>query len=143
MWPESPATEYSDEFTVDYIVKKVGPNYILDYGKLIEKQVEVKDKDRIRTIDIHMGYPRTYDEEFVFVIPEGYSVEGLENFNKYAVNKTGGFVSSAEIKEGKLVVKAKKYFNENYYPYNKWSEILKFLDASVEFYNTKLLLRKN
>jgi hypothetical protein len=143
MWPESPTTEYSDEFTVENIVKKVGPNYILDFGKLIEKQVEVKDKDRIRTIDIHMGYPRTYEEEFVFIIPEGYSVEGLENFNKYAVNKTGGFVSSAEVKEGKLVVKARKYFNENYYPANKWPEILKFLDSSVEFYNTKLLLRKN
>ncbi len=115
---------------------------MLDFGKLIEKQTEVTGEDRIRSRDIYMGYPRTYDEEYILEIPEGYVVEGLENFNKYAINKTGGFVSSAEVKEGKLVVKSRKYFNENYYPAGKWEEILKFLDAGVEFYNTKLLLRK-
>ncbi len=143
MWPESPNTEYSDEFTIDNMVKKVGQNYLIDFGKLIERQTEVKDTARFRKIDIYMNYPRSYEEEFIFTLPEGYSVEGLENFNKYAINKTGGFVSSAEVKEGKLIVKTRKYFNEIYYPAKKWSELLKFLDASVEYYNTKLLLRKN
>ncbi len=143
MWPESPLTEYSDEFTIDNMVKKVGQNYILDFGKLMEKQTEVKDEDRIRKVDIYMNYPRAYDDEYIFTLPEGYTVEGLENFNKYAINKTGGFISSAVVQDGKLIVKTRKYFNENYYPANKWTELLKFLDASVEFYNAKLLLRKN
>jgi len=143
MWPESPTTQYSDEFTIENLIKKVGPNYMIDFGKLLEKQVEVKGEDRVRKVDIYMGYPRSYDHEYVFTLPEGYSIEGLENFNKYAINKTGGFISSAEVKDGKLTVKTRKYFNENYYPVNKWEDLLKFLDASVEFYNAKLLLRKN
>jgi hypothetical protein len=116
---------------------------MIDFGKLLEKQVEVKGEDRVRKVDIYMGYPRSYDHEYVFTLPEGYSIEGLENFNKYAINKTGGFISSAEVKDGKLTVKTRKYFNENYYPVNKWEDLLKFLDASVDFYNAKLLLRKN
>ena len=143
MWPSSPNTVYSDEFVITNIIKKVGQNYIIDFGKLIEKQSEVKDSARVRKMFVYMNYPRTFENQFEFKLPEGYSVEGLENFNKYAINKTGGFVSSAEVKEGILIVKTKKYFNENFYPANKWPDILKFLDASVEFYTTKLLLRKN
>jgi len=142
MWNESPNVNYTDEFTIDNLVKKVGQNYLIDFGKLIEKQLTIKDEDRIRSVDIYMNYPRSFDEEYTFTIPEGYNVEGLENFNKYAINKTGGFISSADIKEGKLVIKSRKYFNENYYPKNKWEDLLKFSDAAVDFYNTKLLLRK-
>jgi hypothetical protein len=41
-----------------------------------------------------MDYPRSYNHEFTFIIPDGYTAEGLENFNTKVENVTGGFVSS-------------------------------------------------
>jgi hypothetical protein len=143
MWPESPTTQYSDEFTIEKLVKNSDANYIIDFGKIIGRQNIIKDEDRVRTVDIYINYPKSYDDEYTFTIPDGYSVEGLENFNKSSINETGGFISSAEIKDGKLIVKTREYFNANYYPVNKWEDLLKFLDTYMEFYNTKLLLRKN
>lgn len=30
MWEESPNIEYSDDFTIENVTKKAGPNYILE-----------------------------------------------------------------------------------------------------------------
>ena len=142
MWDSSPNTEYSDEFTLENISKKVGRNQILELGKLIYKQTEIKDEYRKRTKDVFMNYARSYSDEIVFEIPAGYKVEGIENFNKKIENVTGGLVSTAVIQEGKVVITIKKYFNSNYYPSDKWPLLLQFIDASVEIYNAKLLLKK-
>jgi hypothetical protein len=111
-------------------------------GHLIEQQTTIKDEQKIRTVDIYMDYPRSYNHEFTFIIPNGYTVEGLENFNNKVENATGGFVSSANIEGKALVVKTKKYYAKNYYPAADWPSITAFLNASVNFYNAKILLKK-
>jgi hypothetical protein len=142
MWHTSPDTEYSDEFTVENISKKAGPNLILSVGHFIEKQTEVKEEDKKRTRDVYMVYPRSFFYEMSLNIPEGYTVEGLENLNKKIETDLGGFISSATIDESTLIIKTKKYYSVNYCKADQWPKIVTFLDAAVEFYNAKLLLKK-
>jgi hypothetical protein len=142
MWHTSPATEYSDEFTVENLVKKAGPNLIVSAGHFIEKQTEIKDEDKKRTRDVYMAYPRSFTYEISMQIPEGYGVEGLDNFNKTVENDLGGFVSTATLQENRLNIKTKKYYTSNFCKADEWPKIVSFLDAAVEFYNAKLLLKK-
>ena len=142
MWDSSPKVIYADEFTAENLTKRAGPNLILELGHLIEQQTTIKEEQKNRTVDVYMDYPRSYNHEFIFTIPDGYKVEGLENFNTKIENASGGFVSTATVEGKKLVIKAKKYYSQNYYPVAAWPSITAFLNASVNFYNAKLLLKK-
>ena len=142
MWDSSPKVIYQDEFTAENLTKKAGPNLILELGRLIEQQTTIKDEQKNRRVDVYMDYPRSYVHEFTLAIPDGYKVEGLENFNSKVENATGGFVSTATLEGNKLVIKARKYYLKNFYPAAEWPSITEFLNASVNFYNAKILLKK-
>jgi hypothetical protein len=142
MWHTAPATEYSDEITIENIAKKAGPNLILELGRLIEKQTEIKPDQKTRARNVYMDYARSYNYEITFAIPEGYNVQGVENFNKKVENALGGFVSSAGVEGKTLVIKTRKYYNKNQYTAAEWPDIVSFLDAAVDVYNQKVLLKK-
>jgi hypothetical protein len=142
MWDSSPKLVFTDEFTVENLTKKAGPNLILELGRLIEQQTTIKEEQKGRTVDVYMDYARSFSHEFVLTIPDGYTVEGVENFNSKVENATGGFVSSAVVEGKKLIIKAKKYYMKSYYPSGDWPSITSFLAASLNFYNAKLLLKK-
>ena len=142
MWDSSPKVIFSDEFQADNLTKKAGPNLILELGHLIEQQTNIREEQKNRTVDVYMDYPRSYSHEISFMIPDGYTVEGVENFNTKVENATGGFVSNATIDGKKLVIRTKKYYAKNYYPAADWVSITSFLNASVNFYNAKILLKK-
>ena len=142
MWVETPNTEYSDEFNIENLTKKAGPNYILELPKLIEKQTEITEKQKKRDRDIYMSNARTFVNEINFTIPEGYSVEGLENLNKDVKNSTGGFISTAKVEGNVLKITSKKYYTGNYFPAAEWPKMVEFLNAAVDFTNVKVLLKK-
>lgn len=142
MWVETPNTEYADEFTIENVTKKAGPNYILELPKLIEKQTEITEKQKQRTRDIYMSNARSYSNEINFTIPDGYTVEGLENLNKEVKNNTGGFISTAKVEGNILKITAKKYYAGNYFPASEWPKMVEFLNAAVDFTNAKILLKK-
>jgi hypothetical protein len=142
MWDHTPNVEYTDEFTLENLTRKAGSNLIIELGRLIEKQTEVKELQRVRTRDIYMPYPREFLNEIALQIPEGYAVEGLEKFNKKISNNQGGFVSAAWLEGNTLMIRTKKYYNKNYSPASEWPKILEFLDAAVEFHKEKILLKK-
>lgn len=142
MWEESPNIEYSDDFTIENVTKKAGPNYILELPKLIEAQTEIKDKQKKRDRDIYMKYARSFLNEINFTIPDGYSVDGLEALNKEVKNNTGGFISTAKIEGNILKITSKKYYSGNYFPASDWPKMVEFLNAAVDFTKAKVLLKK-
>jgi hypothetical protein len=89
-----------------------------------------------------MDYARSFVQEMTFTIPAGYTIDGLEAFNKNVVNDAGGFISSATLTGNTLTLKTNKYYNKNYYKAADWNKITPFLTAAVEFYNAKILLKK-
>jgi hypothetical protein len=142
MWDETSDTEFEDNFVLEGLIKKAGPNSVVELGKLIGGQTEVKEEYRTRTRDVYMDYVRTLTSTITFTIPDGFELEGLENLRKQVETDAGGFVSTATVTGNTLQIVTKKYYSKNYYTASEWPKLTGFLDAAVEFENSKVLLRK-
>jgi hypothetical protein len=135
---------FKEDFTIkSSILKKTGPNYVLEIGKLIGEQTHVEEKDRTRKYNISIQYPRSFTENITLTIPAGYTVSGLEKLNKKVENATGGFVSTAKVEGDKLIITANKYYINYSEPAANWKSMVEFLDAAYQFTQEKVLLKKS
>ncbi|MEP7372231.1 MAG: hypothetical protein ABI675_02510 [Chitinophagaceae bacterium] len=134
--------EFEEEFTMEGWVKKAGNNYIVDIGKFIAGQIEIKKDQRERIKDVYMPFPRSFTYNIEFTIPEGYTAEGADKLNIKEENETGGFVSKAKIEGNKLIVEISKYYINSFEPAAKWPKLLSFLDKALDFNQQKILLKK-
>ena len=135
---------FKEKFTVkDKLVKKAGPNYVIEAGKLIGEQVDLKEKEMKRTHNVYMPYPRSYKESIIITIPEGYSVSGLDKLNKKIENTTGGFVSTATVEGNKLTINAYKYYKNYYETVANWKDLAAFVEEAYQFTQEKVLLKKS
>ena len=135
---------FTENFTAksENLVKKAGPNHIVEIGKLIGGQIDLTEKERKRTENVYMDYPRSYNYTIRLTIPKGYSVSGLDKLTKNVDNATGAFISSAQIEGDVLVVSTSKQYKHNYEPNSNWSAMIAFLDEANQFTNEKILLKK-
>ncbi len=141
---KSTPLEVEDSFTIqNEYVKKAGDKYLLEIGRFLTSQIEIDKKELERKNNIYMSYPRSFENEITFLIPDGYSVSGLEKLNKKVENETGGFTSTAEVKGNQLIIKTLKYYKNYYEPNANWSKMIQFLDAAYQFTQEKILLKKN
>lgn len=135
--------QYEESFTIkDHYIKKAGPNLMIELGKFLTSQIELTKKEKDRVDNIYMGYPRTIENEIQFTIPEGYTVSGLEKFNKKVENSTGGFISTAVQNGNTISIKTSKFYNNYYEPNSNWPKMIDFLDAAYQFTQEKILLKK-
>ena len=134
--------EFEEEFVMDGWLKKAGNNYIMDVGKLISSQLEIKKDQRDRVKDIYMPFPRSFTYHLEFTLPDGYSVEGLDKLNATVENQTGAFISKAKIEGNKIIADISKYYINSFEPAVRWHLLLNFLDKALEFNQQKILIKK-
>ncbi len=140
--PAQPVFEMEENFVMEGWVKKAGNNYIVDAGKLITEQLELKPDQRERKISVYMPYPRSYSYQVELEIPEGFTAEGLDKFNRKVENASGGFVTTAKVESNKVVINAEKWYTKAWEPVESWPNITAFIDAAFQFTKEKILLRK-
>jgi hypothetical protein len=140
--PGSPF-EFEEEFTMDGWLKKAGNNYIMDFGKLLSSQLELKDDQKQRTKDVYMPFPRSFSYHIEFLVPDGYSVEGVDKLNSGVENETGGFVSTSKLEGNKIIVEINKYYLNSFEPAAKWPLMVSFLEKASEFNQQKILIKKH
>src|SRR5690606_29317469 len=133
---------YDEEFEIENLTKKAGPNLIVDIGRFIERQTEVKEDQVARTRAVSMPYARSFSNRILFTIPDGYVVEGVDKLNMKVENETGGFTSSASVSGKTLTILTKKYYTRNAYTAEEWSKLVPFLNAATTFFSSKVLLKK-
>jgi hypothetical protein len=131
-----------EEFSMDGWVKKAGNNYIVEAGKFVGGQLEIKADQRERKLDIYMPFARSFNFNITFKIPDGYTAEGVEKLNKSVKNECGGFEAAAKIEGNNLVITYSKYYTNTVEPAANWSKILAFVDAGFAFTKEKILLKK-
>lgn len=124
------------------LIKKAGPNYIIEIGKLIGGQIDLTEKERDRSANIYMEYPRSFNYQITLNIPEGYTVAGLDKLNKSVDNETGAFISTAKLEGNQLIIKTSKQYKNYYEPNSNWNQMILFLDEANQFTNEKILLKK-
>jgi hypothetical protein len=138
---ESPF-DFEEEFVMEGWSKKAGNNYIVDIGKFIATQISIEKDQRLRTKDVYMPFPRSFNYRIEFTIPSGYSADGIDKLNMSVENEAGAFKSVAKLNENKLVIDINKYYLHSFEPAAKWPLILNFLDKAIEFNQQKILLKK-
>jgi hypothetical protein len=135
--------EYTEEFTIsNELIKKAGKNYIMDIGRFLGGQIDLSEKEKMRSNNIYMSHARSLDYEIVLNIPEGYTVSGVEKLSKNVDNLTGGFSTKATIDGDKLFIKINKHYKNYYEPSSSWPQMVEFLDAAYQFTQSKILLKK-
>ncbi|WMI67709.1 hypothetical protein [Mangrovimonas sp. YM274] len=125
------------------LIKKAGPNYIFNVGKLIGSQFEINDKTRARTHNVYLGNPRSFTNEINIAIPDGFEVTGLEKLNYHIENETGAFISTANIEGNTLTIKTEKVYKNYFEPNANWNMMVEFLEAANDFEEAKILLKRN
>jgi hypothetical protein len=138
----SPALVYSFTFETNELIKKTGPNYIIDAGKLIESQTKIEGDELERKTNIYFSNARSFVYKVVIDIPTGYEVQGLDKLNQKVENKFGGFTSTAKEENGKIIIETIKHYDVNFVPKEQWSSIVSFLNAAYTFTEQKILLKK-
>ena len=139
---EKPVLKYSEEYKLNDLVKKVGPNYSVDLTALIGKQVDIKSDEKEREQDVYLNYAKSLDYTITLAIPVGYRAEGLDALKFNVDNNAGSFVSEAKSQDNKLVITAKKSYKSAYVTKADWKKMVEFLDAAFNFTQKKIILKK-
>lgn len=99
------------------------------------------EKDRERALEF--DFPFHYNVNAVLDIPEGYKAEIPAGYDaqSMASNKDLGYIQSAEIKNGKLILHAEFYLAKPVLSKN-YNEIKSFFDKIIQDSNKSLLIKK-
>lgn len=134
---------YHESFDVNNnYVKKAGPNYIFEIGKLMGDQPHLEDDEKTRALDVYRKYPETFVYHINFKIPEGYNAKSVEKLNKKIENEAGSFVAEAKIEDGLVKISVIETYASNYETAANWSNLVAIIDAVSDFTNEKILLTK-
>ncbi len=137
-----PEMKYQYTFETKELVKKVGRNYMLDVGKLIQNQVKIEKEELDRKQGIYMYSPRSYSYTISINIPNGYAVQGVDKLNTQIENEQGGYISTGKLEGNMLVITSDKYYNNIYDKAETWANYVDFLNAAANFTERKVLLKK-
>lgn len=124
------------------LVQKAGNNYILNVGKLIGQQLDLKGEDRKRNVDVYMPTARSYEYSIEIKIPDGYSVSDIEKLNQNVNNASASFSVSATLSSNILKIDTKKVYKNAFEPVANWNNLLEMLDNTINFCNQSIVLRK-
>lgn len=137
-----PAFVYSTHFSMEGLVKKAGANYIMDIGKLISSQIQLKAWQRERKVDVYMPFARTFEYVISVAIPEGYKAEGIEKLSQKVETDAASFLVTTSAVNNQVNVSVKKIYKHSFEAVSNWPMIVEVLDAAVNFNSSKLLIRK-
>ena len=139
---DKPEFMYTCKADAKDVIKKVGPNYLLDIGKFIEGQIKLTNEEKERKYNIYMSYASSFTYRIEMQLPDGYTVQGVEKLNVNVENETGGFKSNARIEKNTLIIETLKHYKSNYQKKDKWPLMVAFMDAASEFNQKQILLEK-
>jgi hypothetical protein len=121
---------YTEDFELPGMIRKAGKKYLVNLTGLVGPQLQIKKQERERKLDISVGYARSLNWHITFKIPDGYTVEGINELNTTVENEAGKFSCEAKEEGGNVLVKIAKIYKKADVPKDKWKDMLAFIDAS-------------
>ena len=95
-----------------------------------------------------MNHPIEYFHTITFRIPEGYSMEGIEDANiHYFVDGEDGtrvaeFISNYEIEGNQVTVLIHEYYKHVYFPKSDYESFRSVINAAADFNKVALIFEK-
>ncbi|MBC7915528.1 MAG: hypothetical protein H7Y07_15565, partial [Pyrinomonadaceae bacterium] len=121
---------FTEDFELPGMIRKAGKKYLVNLTGLVGPQLQIKKEERVRKLDINVGYARSLSWVINFKIPEGYTVDGITELNSIVENETGKFSSEAKEENGVVVIRISKVYKLATINKDKWKDMLVFIDAA-------------
>lgn len=134
---------YNEDFTLSGLTAVAGNDLIVALPALMGSQPKITKEERTRTLPVDLRYPRKLLWHITLAIPAGYTVKGLESLNKVTDNAAGTFSSTAVVEGDKLVIDIRKIYKGGQFGSAEWPAVLQVIDASYNFSQSKVVLRKD
>ncbi|TWI84903.1 uncharacterized protein DUF3857 [Lacibacter cauensis] len=133
---------YRSTFEMGGLLKKAGNNIIVEIGKIQGTPFVIKEEQLKRDLDVYMPFARSIEYHVELEIPEGYTAEGIAALNTKVENETGFFTTEATQNGNTVSIKIRKHYLHNFESAKNFEKIVAFVNASAEWANAKLLLKK-
>ena len=126
------------EITSAAFIEKAGAKVLFKVGDLIGPQAELYTEEE-RKLPVENDYNRSYHRTIIVHIPDGYTVDNLDDINiEKSIKEDDGSVSalfkSSYQKEGnKITVIAEEWYDKIDYPVEKFEDYRAVINAAADF----------
>ena len=138
---KKPELMYKETFQVGEKIRKAGKKLLINLPGLMGSQLQIKNEEKDRNFDIDVRFPRKLKWQINFVIPAGYTPEGVEALNTNVDNETGSFISTAKLTGNTLSIEIEKVYKQKNIKKEKWPLMIDFIDAAYNFTHKYILLK--
>lgn len=135
--------KYTENFELQGMVRKAGKKLLVNIPGLVGGQLQVKKDERTRSTDIDVSYARSNTWKINFKIPDGYTLEGLNELATNVDNEIGSYKCSATQSNGVATIEIRKVYKQATFSKEKWNDMLAFIDAAYNISFRNLLLKPN
>lgn len=140
--PAAPAVKMTINGRVSGGVTQAGDNLLVNVGRFIGKQMDMTGNHRRRDISVMRDAADRRLRKIRFEIPEGYTVKpgSLEDMARNVVVPEGAFYAQATVDGNVVSVDVMERYTRNLYPASSWDNLLKIMDAAVEYQRAAIVL---
>jgi len=129
----------------DY-TQKAGGNILFKAGETIGKQMEFYQVEK-RVLPVEIYYPHYYTRTLKFILPKGYKIKNLEEFNMDFKTvsdgkETAGFKSSYTQKGNEVTVTNYEYYSTVHYPLEVFEAYRAVINAAADFQKISIVITK-
>lgn len=134
-------------FNTATFVDRAGSTLLFKVGELIGPQSELYQDDK-RVLPVENEYNRSYYREIEVAIPEGYEIRNLSDMviKEEAQNEKGetifSFSSAYKLDGNVLKMEISEFYEEIYYPVDKFEDFRKVINAAADFNKIVLVMKK-
>ena len=133
--------KYTEEFELQGMVRKAGKKLLVNIPGLVGSQLQFKKEERTRNNDIDVSYARALGWRINFKIPDGYTLEGLNELATNVDNEIGTYKCSATQANGIATIEIRKIYKKATFTKDKWNDMLAFIDAAYKTSFKNVLLK--
>lgn len=134
-------------FNSKNFIEQAGDIILFKLGDLIGGQSELYQENERQNLienDYNRGYLRTIEVE----IPEGYSIQNPQDIDMDVDASDNGrvvylFKSTHEIKGNKLLVNINEYYDQVFFPVERFEEFRKVINAAADWNKIVLVMQPN
>lgn len=138
---------YKGSFDSENFIEQAGDIILFKAGELIGGQSELYQENERQNI-IENDYNRGYDREIEVTIPEGYTIQNPQDIDLDVEAEDNDrvvylFKSTHEIKGNKLLIKIIEYYDQVYFPKERFEEYRKVINAAADWNKVVLVMQPN
>ncbi len=142
--PTSPILSVRFDGVVDGAVTEAGNNMLINVGRFIGKQSQLKGNERTRDVSIVRPSAKRIDTTITFEIPEGYELveSSLDDLRRSMNTRDGSFNTEVSADGSTVTIRVVERYPRSISPASAWPDLVAIQDMAHEFNSATLAIRR-